>query len=669
MAYQQVPGGYMVTPEDGSAPFMIPDSAAQQMGLAGPPGPVDVPSQFQIPGETMVPAAPYVPPENPGQAPTLGGGQLAPLDAAPAAGSVIPTDVAAPDLKIEDQFIPGTPHETSLSPRGTYQLGTGLGIQGLGELSQGQAEEAKAAGRGYDKLAAYNETAAKEAGTAADERFRREQESANFIAMDIAEVKKAGSNLDAGRWYGSRSTGQKFAIFIGAALAGVLSPRGENSMVKLVGRQIDQDVQVQMAQLQNKQWAVGQRQNMLQFMMARGANEETARAAAKVYLGQSYMQQMQAEMARTKAPQAIAAGKVAMAGMLQDHGEWTRSLERLLAEQEIKRQALTMRGSGGGGGKGGGEEGPANGAMLDPRTVYLKQSDGTDRVTFPDDADGKKKAGEFRDLVVASQQLVDATDNILRMDLSTDWVSWDPKRMEAERYAATIMMAEMQKIKGVATEQDMQTAATAFNNAKSPTEMWSALKDYRAAFEAYKSKTLRDMDTTLQTYGPGADGKARAWVPSGAHGRGNPTGEENKKDAPPTPGEHQRILKSKPNEQDTPESFHDRQVESIKATGTYAVKRERTRANAVEAGIGGSGLAPMGRGEIDPRVALESKEAEVMQEMNAINSRRTGANFAKREEGKLSPEDAKLYELRKVELAEIRRQKSLIKSANNKASK
>ena len=180
----------------------------------------------------------------------------------------------------------------------------------------------------------------------------------------IAQAKEIGQReVDPDRWWASRSTGQKIAGFIGAALSGALAPGGKNQTLDLINQAIDRDLDAQVQSLAGQRAALATQQGLVGDMYRQTGDLLTAREGARVAVLQRLDDELGAEMAqydprsarvqamadaRARTRQEIAAGEAKIA-----ETTWKRYTEQAeiddkaariaQGERESRRAAATTR--------------------------------------------------------------------------------------------------------------------------------------------------------------------------------------------------------------------------------------------------------------------------------------------------------------------------------------
>jgi len=209
-------------------------------------------------------------------------------------------------------------------------------------------------------LAAKQLTAATEARQQAELDFKAHNEAraiAQKEAQDVAAEAKALANesIDGGRWWSSRSVPQKVAGFLAAIVGGLVQGRrgGPNEGLAMIEKEIDRDIEVQKANLQNKRAALGDRRGAVNDQFARIADQERSdavhRAASWEHVERTLLaEQQNYDPAGTRAQrigQAVveARSKKAAAMAAFEEKNFERKKELIKIDQEQQKINETAR--------------------------------------------------------------------------------------------------------------------------------------------------------------------------------------------------------------------------------------------------------------------------------------------------------------------------------------
>ena len=177
------------------------------------------------------------------------------------------------------------------------------------------------------------------------------QEKADAVVNRAKEL--AATKTDPGRWWASRSGGQKVAGFIGAALSGFVDPGGKNQTIALAMQAADQDLEAQVQDFQNQRFALGVEENAVAQEFARHGDlyqaKETVRLANYAQIdSQLAAEQLKFDPAGSKA-MAIAGHRrtvqkeIAVAKAKQLKEIHDRNMETMEAERKIRADEEARR--------------------------------------------------------------------------------------------------------------------------------------------------------------------------------------------------------------------------------------------------------------------------------------------------------------------------------------
>jgi hypothetical protein len=165
----------------------------------------------------------------------------------------------------------------------------------------------------------------------AETRTRMEQ-----IDADLQELGQR--EIDTGRWWRSRSTGQQAAAFLSAAAAGILNPRGPNGAVQqMLGAQ-QQDIDAQVADIQNRRGVLSDQRGLVADMMRQGRDLFEAETMARLASFESTKMQIANEMA-LYAPGSTTAVQMQMA---YREASALEAQARAQAEQQMLENSLKL---------------------------------------------------------------------------------------------------------------------------------------------------------------------------------------------------------------------------------------------------------------------------------------------------------------------------------------
>lgn len=206
----------------------------------------------------------------------------------------------------------------------------------------------------------------------AEENYARQREvqlktQADMDKLNADAAALANTKIDDKRWFKNASTGQKIGAWVAAIVGGLVSGRtgGPNTGLQNILKMIDDDVDAQKFELQNKQQALGARRSVISDNYARSG--DMFRAAESYRMAsydrtianlQSQAQQFDPRSARAieigKLIQGVAAQRQAAAMAAQDRYLKTNTahaeLQGKLLDNAAKERKLAGIGAGGAGG-------------------------------------------------------------------------------------------------------------------------------------------------------------------------------------------------------------------------------------------------------------------------------------------------------------------------------
>lgn len=243
----------------------------------------------------------------------------------------------------------------TLAPVGTGAPGVSIaGTSAAYAKAQRAAEEsAKVGADSALQQSAYLETAAQEAEKRAGAEAARQQARQQFMEGEekktralMDEASKSVGEVDAGRWWGSRTTGQKVLAGISAFLSGF------GGGPQFIHDAIKQDIDLQRESLANKrqdrQQAVANQQSLVGMARARFGDELAADKAAEASALGIAQTRLQALLAKTTSTEALAKGKELDAQLgIQKEAALSALRERnaalALQRDQLSLQALETR--------------------------------------------------------------------------------------------------------------------------------------------------------------------------------------------------------------------------------------------------------------------------------------------------------------------------------------
>lgn len=266
------------------------------------------------------------------------------------------------------------------------------GIQGLANAKAQQSKDIEKAYGDYMKNAPQMGDMAKQA-----EAHRQEMEKINQENDQLGQEIRQGK-VDPQHFWASKSTGSKISTGIGLILGGIgAGMTGQpNAALQLVQKQMDQDLQAQRENLDNKR-------SLLSMNMQRYGHLQSAMAATQLQMNQALQNQIGLAAAKSGSKEAMANAQLAI-GQLKERA---MPLVQSLAMMRIQGQSL-----GAGGGQGGLPEGKEPLALLaDPKyqekrvVVNGRAYQARDKEAATESAMAESKIGPVKNLVDQLGQL------------------------------------------------------------------------------------------------------------------------------------------------------------------------------------------------------------------------------------------------------------------------
>jgi hypothetical protein len=305
-------------------PAIVASPAGQEVPRALVP-----PSDRIVPRAAPAPATPMAPPAAPGAAP-MAGAPAAPLTAQSVLAKLDEPSIAAArgQLPIAQQ----TTTTQSAVPMSTLKPVMDRGTA----RTDKQAESVVQLG---EQKAQIGEQQAMTASTAAYGQMQQSQAEADQAAQraeiarmnQIAVAAQEDPEIDPSRFVRGMSTGQSIGTVILAALEGgfrgITGQTGQNTVISILDKRIDQDIAAQKEQLASGRIRRG---NMISYFREQGMNEEASEKAAKAMAYAQSEKLLQSELARQGAgmarPEAAALAEQLKAAREQANDELVLSL-------------------------------------------------------------------------------------------------------------------------------------------------------------------------------------------------------------------------------------------------------------------------------------------------------------------------------------------------------
>lgn len=332
---QQVPAGRPPLPEEEEAAFL---EAMRRNALGIPQGPdVGVPPPPQNVGplgmaERLGELSQELPPEGP-PAPDMGAAPPELLRGEPDDLSPLEPEYDTP-LEPEYDTLEGTLHRRAeLTPEERMKEDV---------LRADERDRATQASREEKVRADANQQAANLLA------FQHNNERAQAKTMQLMQRAEEVSQkeVDPRRWFKSRSLGQHLATTLAAAIGGALNPGGPNITLQMAQKQIDADINAQVASLEAEQGAIKTQQGLVAQLYGQGMTAHQAAESARIAVYSRMEQDLAAEAARFD-PMGTTVRRLeeGAMGLAERKAEAARSLAKnefdtlmALDENERKRQ-------------------------------------------------------------------------------------------------------------------------------------------------------------------------------------------------------------------------------------------------------------------------------------------------------------------------------------------
>lgn len=334
-----------------NAPWPPPDAAPPPQAppaISSPPA--------ADPDAPPPPVASYAPPPAPNASVDVPISRNAPPGAIAFAPRAAPAGApgAGPALALQGVQAPGTkPVPAAWVPRGRE---TQSGIT-LSPETQDALQRYTAAGNQVDESlrtsfdaqqkiqrAAADANAQQSADDLREFQARQSRQTADRAAQwtKVQAAQKAVSDaqdqgVDPEHWMHSRTTGQRIALIIGAALSGWANPHGPNQVIEMAQKAISQDVDAQKASLAGKEKSLDSQMSLYGLMRQKGLDEDASADAAKLVMHQNLDAQIKAAM-----PDAQnAMGKLTLQQALQENQGKMVQLRAAIDEKASTRSSTS----------------------------------------------------------------------------------------------------------------------------------------------------------------------------------------------------------------------------------------------------------------------------------------------------------------------------------------
>ena len=211
------------------------------------------------------------------------------------------------------------------------------------EMGAAKSEEAKAQAQAYaDQQKVLEANAAEQRDTHARGQAAAQSQLAKYEAAQN-EVRNIDTTVDPGRFWATRTTGQKILGGIGLALGALgAGPDGINRSVGIINQAIDRDIEAQksehMLRLQKGQQAVEGAKNLYAMGHQMFQDDVAANAAAHSTALELAINKMNGILSTSASQQAQIQGKSAIATLKQEKAKWDADLAQRSFDNSIKAQ-------------------------------------------------------------------------------------------------------------------------------------------------------------------------------------------------------------------------------------------------------------------------------------------------------------------------------------------
>lgn len=196
---------------------------------------------------------------------------------------------------------PNSPYEEALARK--------YGIQSQAEQAQAQGDQ-----RNVDEYA--RNLALNQLKDARDNELKAQA----LAKVQAASAKVDAMQVDPNHWWASRSGPQKVGSLIGAAIGGFLAARqqtGHNAFLDGINQAIQEDINVQMANIDNAKAGVNRQQNLYANYLEQLGDAKAARYATAGKMFELGAMKTAAEVSKFKSPMTQADGELARQQLIQ----------------------------------------------------------------------------------------------------------------------------------------------------------------------------------------------------------------------------------------------------------------------------------------------------------------------------------------------------------------
>ncbi len=303
-----------------------------------------------------------------------------------------------------------------------------------------------------------------------DEHMRHVQEMAHRLANSPVDPNRAFKNM---------SVFEGIATTIALGLGGALSVNsgGQNPVVAVIEKKIERDLAAQEQDRAN--WGkAGQLSDSLLAQSRSLVGDQLSQAEfARAAMLRASIAQLDQQMAGVN-DQRILANGMQIRAQLED-----RLAQQLVALQGREREWATvqaklamtaMKAGGGGPGKPKEPKPRESPAGAVPGIMILTRDEQGNQVAIPAMLEDNESSRVFRRKVASAQRIADSVDTIISLGLDRNAVT-DATKIEAQQRALDILIGQLERQKGAASEHDAKRFEDMMGGMSNPQKFWSVL--------------------------------------------------------------------------------------------------------------------------------------------------------------------------------------------------
>lgn len=245
-----------------------------------------------------------------------------------APGGGAPGEAPAPQWKMPPTHAVAGKWAPTASPGVVHEYNTALAAK-----QEAPTEVAGAQVQGDERMARLYDTQAKAVGEQMLQQDAARRKRTEALDAQMADYKRlqdeaANQKEDPGRWWGSKSAGEKMLGVIGIIFGGLSQGQGHgNPAMDLMNRSIDQDIAAQKANIAQKSKKAEAAYNIYAQKLKQFGDTDAADMATKAQMQEQFKLQMMAEAARSGSPVRMAQAKEQAAAIQLEQAKEHRGLE------------------------------------------------------------------------------------------------------------------------------------------------------------------------------------------------------------------------------------------------------------------------------------------------------------------------------------------------------